>query len=631
MIDSFISFFLNDCNRLRMKVFYRLIMTILFTVFLPFHLLNETKTMNRKKILLLIVMGGLLPALALPETVLETEKDKHDSSPGYSPDSINLQQYVTDTTVFLSDTLLRTEEAIEAFADDSPIVRMLDSLVQLHFFDQNNFLFDSIYPNIYGYDSGFVPAYPDSVYKQRIAALNLHTPIELVFNNHVKSFIELYAQRRRDLTQRIMGLSYVYFPMFEEVLDRYDIPLEMKYLAVIESALNPTAGSHMGARGLWQFMYGTGRVYDLRVTSMVDDRHDPYKSTVAAAEHLRDLYQIYEDWFLVLAAYNAGAGNVNRAIRRAGGIRDYWAVWPFLPRETRSYVPAFIAVNYVMNHPAEHNLYPLHPGMVMQGTDTVTVREVLHFDQLHEMLGIPMEDIKFFNPQFRREIIPASAENPYVIRIPSEFIGPFLNREEELYAFKTKKGLEREKLLEQIESISDRSIHVVRSGENLGLIAQRYRVSVNQLRTWNNLRSNTIYPGQRLTVYSSGTPARSAGQAPVQRSSTATYHTVRSGENLGLIAQRYQCSVNDLRQWNSISGSLIRPGQRLRVYRPEQTTLQSEVEGEYVIHTVRSGDTLWDIARAYDGVTIDQIKRLNNLGNSSRIRPGQKLRIAKVG
>lgn len=587
--------------------------------------------MNSQRIIISILFAALMPAMVLSTTYVKSEIEKPDSSKHNSPDSINLHQYVADTTVFLSDTLLSTEAAIEAFADDSPIVRMLDSLVQLHFFDQKKLLFDSIYPNVYGFDSAYVPAYPDSVYKQRIAVLNLHTPIELVYNNHVKSFIELYAQRRRDLTQRIMGLSYVYFPMFEEVLDRYDIPLEMKYLAVIESALNPTAGSHMGARGLWQFMYGTGRVYGLQVTSMVDYRHDPYKSTVAAAEHLRDLYQIYEDWFLVLAAYNAGAGNVNRAIRRAGGIRDYWAVWPFLPRETRSYVPAFIAVNYVMNHPAEHNLYPLHPGMVMYGTDTVTVREVLHFDQLHEMLGIPMEDIKFFNPQFRREIIPASAENPYVIRVPSEFIGPFLNNETELYAFKTQKGLEREKLLKQIESISDRSIHVVRSGENLGLIARRYRVSVGQLKTWNNLRSNTIYPGQRLTVYSSGAPSRPSGQPPVQRSSTATYHTVRSGENLGLIAQRYRCSVNDLRQWNSISGSIIRPGQRLRVYPPEQTALQSELEGEYVIHTVRSGDTLWDIARAYDGVTIDQIKRLNKLGNSSRIRPGQKLRIAKVG
>jgi membrane-bound lytic murein transglycosylase D len=559
----------------------------------------------------------------------------------YPPDTLMTEQdnayglildyQEADSMLYMSDSLLLYQEAGDSFADDSPIVRMLDSLIRIQYFDQKFLIIDSAAYNIHGFASGYVPSYHDSVYKARIAALNRETPIHLIYNQHVKSFIELYSVRRRNLTQRIMGLSHVYFPMFEEVLDRYDIPLEMKYLAVIESALNPTAGSHMGARGLWQFMYGTGKVYNLRVTSLVDDRHDPYKSTVAAAEHMRDLYNIYQDWFLVLAAYNAGAGNVNRAIRRAGGVRDYWAIWPFLPRETRSYVPAFIAVNYVMSHAAEHNLYPLHPGVVMHGTDTVTVREVLAFDQLHEKLGIPMDDLKFFNPQFRKDIIPASPENKYIIRIPNEYVGPFLNNEKDLYAYRTKKGLEKEKLLEQIQSVSDQSVHVVRSGENLGVIARRYRVGVNQLRAWNNLRSNTIYPGQRLTVYSSGTPAAQPGQAPVQRSSTATYHTVKQGETLGQIAQRYKCSVTDLREWNSISGSLIRSGQRLRVFPPEQATAQkSEVEGQYMVHVVRSGDNLWDIARSYDGVTVEQIKRLNNMGNNSRIRPGQKLKIARV-
>lgn len=546
-------------------------------------------------------------------------------------DSLYMNQIDADSLFQLSDEVLHADSSA-LFIDDSPVVRMLDSLIRIHYFDQKVLLIDSALYSNFEFEPDYVPVYNDSVYKHRIALLNRETPIELVYNSQVKSFIELYAMRRRDLTQRILGLSHVYFPMFEEVLDRYDIPLEMKYLAVIESALNPTAGSHMGARGLWQFMYGTGKVYNLRVTSLVDDRHDPYKATVAAAEHMRDLYNIYEDWFLVLAAYNAGAGNVNRAIRRAGGVRDYWAVWPFLPRETRSYVPAFIAVNYVMSHAAEHNIYPLHPGMMMHGTDTVSVREVLSFDQLHEMLDIPMADLKFFNPQFKREIIPASPENTHFIRIPMDFIGPFLNNEQELYAYKTKKGIEKEKLLSQIKDVSEQSVHRVRSGENLGLIAKRYRVSVSQLKAWNNLRSNTIYPGQRLTVYSSGTPATQAGTAPVQRSSTATYHTVKRGESLGLIAQRYKSSVTDLREWNNISGSVIQIGQKLRVYPPEEASAQkAEVDGQFMIHTVKSGDTLWDIARAYDGVTVEQIKRLNSLGNTSRIKPGQKLRIARIG
>lgn len=552
-----------------------------------------------------------------------------------------VEEVLPDSTFLEEDTLNAAEPDTSLFSlqsglistDDSPIVKMLDSLYRIRYFDNNQWISDSSNWNKYGYDPAFVPSFADSVYASRIAALKLETPINLVYNQHVKSFIELYAIRKRGLTSRILGLSYVYFPMFEEMLDKYDIPLELKYLAVIESALNPTAGSRAGAKGMWQFMYGTGKVYNLKVTSLVDDRFDPYKSTVAACEHLSDLYDIYQDWFLVLAAYNSGAGNVNRAIRRAGGVKDYWAIWPYLPRETRGYVPAFIAVNYVMNYPTEHNLYPFHPGIMMSGTDTVTVNDLLSFDQLNEMLGIPMEDLRFFNPQFKKDIIPASPENPYVIRIPSDFIGPFLNNETAIYAFKTQKGVEKAKLAEEVKKVSDRSIHVVKRGENLGLIARKYRVSVSQLMAWNGMKKNLIHPGQNLVVFSSGSPATVSGETPVKRSNTSKYHTVKNGETLGKIATDYSCSVTDLREWNNLSGTMIHVGQKLRVYPVESnsTAQKGEVNGKYIYHTVRSGDTLWDIARQYDGVTVEQIKRLNNLSNKSKIMPGQKLKIASVG
>ncbi len=556
-----------------------------------------------------------------------------------------IEQVLRDSSIVSSDTLMVSDSVIaiseaEAIAlnngqgivDDSPIVKMLDSLYRIRYFGDSLLFADSAGLSKYGYTASEVPEFADSIYVQRLALLNRETPIELTFNKHVKSFIELYAHRKRDLTSRVLGLSYVYYPMFEELLDRYDIPLEMKHLAVVESALNPTAGSRMGAKGLWQFMYGTGKVYDLKVTSLVDDRYDPLKATEAACQHMLDLYGIYDDWLLVLAAYNSGAGNVNRAIRRAGGVKNYWAIWPFLPRETRGYVPAFIAVNYVMNYAPEHNIFPQYPGMIMQGTDTVSVREVLHFDQISEMLGVDMEDIEFFNPQYKKGIIPASAENPYLLRLPMEYIGAFLNNEASLYAFKTKAGIEKEKLLEEIKKVSDRSLHVVRSGENLGLIARKYRVSVNQLMAWNNLRSTMIRPGQKLVVYSSGAPMAQAGNKPVRRSATSATHVVRSGENLGLIAKKYQCSVTDLREWNNLRGSTIHPGQKLRVYPQAETTAQNaESDGKYLIHTVRYGDTLWDIAREYDGVTVDQIRRLNRLGNTARIKPGQKLKITQIG
>lgn len=544
---------------------------------------------------------------------------------------------VADSSFFNADSLIMTETEInaqnsgEAIVEDSPILKMLDSLYRIRYFSDSILITDSSILNQYGYAANDIPQFADSVYSQRIADLNRETPIDLTYNKHVKSFIELYANRKRELTGRVLGLSYVYYPMFEELLDRYDIPLEMKHLAVVESALNPTAGSHMGAKGLWQFMYGTGKVYDLKVTSLVDDRYDPYKSTEAACQHMLDLHAIYGDWLLVLAAYNSGAGNVNRAIRRAGGTKNYWAIWPFLPRETRGYVPAFIAVNYVMNYAAEHNIYPAHPGMVMHGTDTVSVRDVLVFDQLNEMLGISMEDLRFFNPQFKKEIIPATTEKPYILRIPTDFIGAYLNNEEQLYAYTTKEGLKKEKLIEEIKKVSDRSLHIVRNGENLGLIARKYRVSVNQLMAWNNMRSTMIRPGQKLVVYSSGSPMAQAGSKPVMRSASSSTHTVKSGENLGLIAKKYKCTVTDLKEWNGIQGSVIKPGQKLRVYQPAEETAQNTVtEGKFLIHTVRNGDTLWDIAREYDGVTVDQIKSLNHLNNASRIKPGQKLKIAQT-
>jgi membrane-bound lytic murein transglycosylase D len=516
------------------------------------------------------------------------------------------------------------------FISDSPVVRTLDSTLYVKFYQKQYFSIDTTGMTESRFEPGEIPLYPDSVYEKRIEELNLQTPIELTYNKEVQSFINLYAVKKRDLTAKMLGLAELYFPMFEEALDKYDMPLEIKYLAVVESALNPSAGSRAGAKGLWQFMYGTGKVYGLHVSSLVDDRFDPYKSTIAACEHLSDLYDIYHDWSLALAAYNSGAGNVNRALRRAGGTRNYWAVWPFLPRETRGYVPAFIAVNYVMNYYKEHNIYPLRPGMFYYDVDTVTVRQVLHFDQLNEMLGIPLDELEFLNPQFKKDIVPSNGKK-YILRIPRQYVADYLNNEQSLYAYKTKKGIERDKLLVAVKEAKNRNIHIVRSGENLGLIAKKYHVYTNQLKRWNNLRSNTIYPGQKLVVYGAGSSQfYQKTSTPVMRSSTESTHIVRSGENLGLLAEKYKCTVTDLKEWNNLRSSVIYPNQKLIVYKPEPKTDSSVKDGKFLYHVVRKGDTLWDIAKEYDGVTVDQIKRLNNLRNSNSIRPGQKIKIAIV-
>jgi len=543
-----------------------------------------------------------------------------------------LQMIQTDSINAITDKGVEDQNDGIEFIEDSPIVRMLDSLLRIQYFSDSMLWYDTINLNKYGFSPLEIPNYPDSVYAERIADLDRETQLDLIYNKHVKAFIELYAMRKRGLTGRALGLSYVYFPMIEEMLDKYNIPLEMKYLAIVESALNPSAGSPAGAKGMWQFMYGTGKVYDLKVTSLVDDRFDPVKATEAACKHLNDLYTMYQDWYLVLAAYNAGAGTVNRAIRRAGGIKDYWAIWPFLPKETRGYVPAFIAVNYVISYASEHNIYPISPGIIANGTDTVSVTEVISFDQINEMLGIPMRDLKFFNPQYKREIIPATCEKPYPLRIPTTFVGAFLNNETELYAYKTNKGVEKVKLLEEVEKVSDQTYHTVRKGESLGSIAKKYKVSLNQLRAWNNIIGMTIHAGQKLTLYNSGAPMAQIAKSPVKRSTSSTHHAVQSGETLSIIASKYKCNVTDLQEWNGLSNTKLHIGQQLKVYPPsDEKSQKSEVNGKFIYHTVKAGDTLWDIARAYDGVTVDQIKKLNKLGRSSKLVIGQKLKVASAG
>lgn len=515
------------------------------------------------------------------------------------------------------------------FVFDTPLLRHLDSLMFSALRQQQNAIRKE--QRDYNYDASYVPHFSDSVYEQRIEALNLETPIELVFNKEVKKFINLYAFKKRNLTAKLLGRAKMYFPMFEEQLDRFDMPLEIKYLAIVESALIPNAGSNMGAKGLWQFMYGTGKVYDLKVSSLIDDRYDPFKSTVAACEHLTDLYDIYGDWSLALAAYNSGAGNVNRALRRAGGTKSYWAAWPFLPRETRGYVPAFIAVNYVMNYAPEHNIREIDPEYYYFETDTVTVNDVLAFDQLNELFGIPMEELKALNPTYKMGIIPATAEKKYLLRLQNQYVADYLNNEQLLYDYKTKNGIERDKLLAEVKKVKDRNIYIVRSGDNLGYIAKKHRVYISQIKSWNGLKSNRIYPGQKLVLYGAGSSKYyKTSKTPVNRSSTKSYHKVKSGENLGLIAKKYKCTTTDLREWNNLKNSRIYPNQKLIVYRPESKSKATVKDGKYLYHVVRSGDTLWDIAKEYDGVTVDKIKRLNNITNSKRLRPGQKLKIAAL-
>lgn len=479
----------------------------------------------------------------------------------HAPDSLEVE---------LSEQEINDLNSGRAVVEESTVMEMLDLVGSISTFRDVYLDIDTIAWNKYGFRRDEVPSYDDSVYMQRIQALASETTIPLTFNSHVKSFIELYANRRRQQSSRMLGLSYVYFPMFEEYLAKYNLPLELKYLAMVESALNPTAGSRAGAKGLWQFMKGTGAEYGLRVSTLVDDRYDPEKETDAACRYLKSLYARYEDWFLVLAAYNSGPGTVNKAIIRARGVKNYWAIWPYLPAETRGYVPAFIAVTYVMNYAPEHNLYPQNPGLLLHGTDTVMVHDRVGFDQINECIGVPMEDLVFFNPQFTKRIVPGTKSSPYALRMPTKYTLRFVQLEDSIYSYVSRAQHAREVIEEQVEEVSDSFVHVVKRGESLGSIARKYHVTVAKIKQWNHLRRETIHVGQRLTIYRSGAPMAQVGRnnnnnnnnAPAP---TVRTHTVKRGETLSSIARKYHCTVNQLKQWNNLSSNTVRIGQKLKI------------------------------------------------------------------
>ena len=411
---------------------------------------------------------------------------------------------VIDTIPEMEADSLLVADSIEDI-EDSEVTIMFESLVNLPYFGNEYLKIDTVEMNIYGYDYGEVPVFPDSVYRPRIEYLATQTTLPLAYNDYVKRFIELYAVKRRGLTGCMLGLAHVYFPLFEETLSKYNMPLELKYLAMIESALNPTAGSRAGAKGLWQFMYNTGKLYGLKSSTLVEERYDPLKATEAACRCMNDLYSRYKDWFLVLAAYNAGPGNVNKAIKRAGGAMNYWAIWPYLPRETQSYVPSFIAVNYVVSFAPEHNLYPIDPGLLMSGTDTVWVRDVLTFQQLVETLHVPIEDLRTFNPQYIKEIIPATDSIPYVLRMPTQYALDFVGREREIYAYQTQEAIDKAKVLEQAKKVPTEvkqtaKYHTVKNGETLSSIAKKYNTTISKIKKLNNLKSDKIRAKQKLRV-----------------------------------------------------------------------------------------------------------------------------------
>jgi membrane-bound lytic murein transglycosylase D len=516
---------------------------------------------------------------------------------------VSLLSLAISLTLLYSTPLFAQKVSNPALADDTTIIDLnfdenLDSLLNLyyvgHSISQNPEFWNSQADSL-------IPDFSDSVYIDRLK--KIPTVVDLTYNSIVRRYIEVYTRQKRSSVEVMLGLSQYYFPIFDDIYDYYDVPNEMKYMSIIESALNPRAYSRTRAVGLWQFMYGTGKQYGLTINSLVDERRDPIKSTYAAARYVKDLYAIYGDWTLVIAAYNCGPGNVNKAIRRSGGKRNYWDIYYYLPRETRGHVPAFIAATYVMNYYREHNLKPA-PVSFPVASDTIIITRNLHMAQISEVLGIPLPLLHDMNPQFRTDIIPASSGHQ-VLRLPLEQTARFIDHEKDIYAYKDSVFFNPEKVVVNPTSVDSRGIeepppgnyakltYTVKSGDNIGFISTWYNVRASDIRYWNNIRRNTIRAGQKLTIY-------------VPRDKLSRYQDI----------SKMTFAEKQNRVGKPITGQI-----------DTTPTPMVTSNSEYVLYTVKQGDTIWDIMKKYPGVTQSEIMRLNNLSDASKLKAGQKIKI----
>ena len=480
---------------------------------------------------------------------------------------------------------------------------------------------------------------PDEVYIERLKKMNSF--ISLPYNDIVKNYIILYSEKMPTKMAHMLGLCQYYMPIFDETFNKHDLPEELKAMAIIESAMNPLAVSRAGAKGMWQFMYATAKMYGLHIDSFVDERMDPFKAADAAARYLQDAYEIFGDWNLAIASYNCGAGNVNKAIRRSGGKRAFWDIWPYLPRETRGYVPAFVGALYAMTYYKEHGIKPEAIEMPIH-VDTFKINKQLHLKQVAELTGAPLEELKNLNPQYRHDIIPGNSRE-YILRLPYTYTNAFIEHEDSVYTHKYDEFF-NPTTIKKIQDGADgeRIVYVVKNGDYLGRIASRNRCTVAQIKRWNGLKSNNIRVGQRLVIYrggggpstssssSSKTAAAPSSSSSSTQSSTPTgTYTVKSGDTLSGIATRHGVTVNQLKQWNGLTSNNIRVGQKLKLNSSSSASSASaSSSGDYSTYTVKSGDSLYSIAKNYSGVSAQDIMNFNGM-SSSNIKPGMKIKIPK--
>ncbi|MDY5569903.1 MAG: LysM peptidoglycan-binding domain-containing protein [Candidatus Cryptobacteroides sp.] len=489
--------------------------------------------------------------------------------------------------------------AIEGLLPEDYTLDVTDSLLSLWYVHKSMLKGDTVSFNM---DSvHFRSSVTDKEYLQRLADMNSF--ITLPFNETVRNYIILYSEKMPTKMSSMLALSQYYFPIFEEIFDRYGLPKELKYMAVIESAFNPVAVSRAGAKGMWQFMYNTAKMYGLTINSFVDERLDPVKSADAAARYMRDAYRIFGDWNLAISSYNCGSGNVNKAMRRSGS-REFWPVYNYLPRETRGYVPAFVGAMYAFTYYREHGLVPETDSMPVQ-VDTFHIRRMLHFQQVSALTGVSVEMLKKLNPQYVHDIVPGTAKEEYVLRLPYQYTSKFIENEDSVYAYNAKEYFSPATLQNIAVSgsaSSQRIAYKVKSGDYLGRIASRYHVTVKQIMEWNHLRNTNLRVGQVLYIYGKF-------NGPVAQSSGASSKSSAASSSKG-------SASSDGATRASSKGSAATP-----------PPADSAAEGTYTVYVVKSGDSLYRISQDYPGVSADDIMKFNGIGTD--IRPGMKLKIPK--
>ena len=517
---------------------------------------------------------------------------------------------------------------------------------------------------------------PTALLKERLAAMDAKSPFNIEYNQGLENIIKSFLKNRKRSFERLMGVSEYYFPLFEEALAKQNVPLEIKYLAVVESALNPRAVSKMGATGLWQFMYHTGKQYGLNIDSYIDERSDPLKSSQAATQYMTNMYKMFGDWDLVLASYNSGPGNVSKAIRRSGGQKNYWNIRKNLPKETQGYVPAFLATMYIYEYHKEHGIVPERAAVKHFATDTIMIKQQMSFKQVADLLDIPVAQLQLLNPSYKLNVIPFYKEERHFLRLPRDKAAIFASNETQIYAYAQNELEKRERPFETSRALAIRdsanssfdskkslktTYYKVKRGDNLSAIANKYDVSTAQLKKWNNLKGSAIAYGKSIKVFvdesqkslvnakpkgnvvvaeiksktqsnvlNSSKHELAATEGAVVVTDSLTTYIVARGDNLGAIANKYNVAVTDLKQWNNLTDNTIQVGTALKIAKQQIVSTEvvaSNPERKDIEYVVLKGDNLAAIATKF-GTTLNDLKAWNKLSNNT-LTIGKSLIVAK--